>query len=262
MNLDDLNFEFREIADDRVVTLLTKIGNALAKIYTSIPKQVILPKIFQVQGKVEVVKQPAITIANFSEVTRQLQSLEQKLTIWAQAASTAQPPKIEFPKFDIPQNSPVDLSEVISSLNDLQDAFKGVKMPDNTVLQRKTNELLENLVNRPQMTPQPVTNITLNGLQGVLKTSDNTVGTTVVKLPNYGQLEARRSLQIYNNSANTIYYGGSDVTINNGIPITAGSFSAGIDAGYNMIVYAISASGGNDVRVIEVSKDTSGNIQE
>ena len=112
------------------------------------------------------------------------------------------------------------------------------------------------------MTPQPVTNVNINALQGFLKTTSNTIGTTATKVPGYGQLFNRRALQIYNNSANTIYYGGSDVTVVNGIPVTPGSFSNVFDCGYNMIVYAIASQANNNIRILEVSKDQTGNVQE
>ena len=112
------------------------------------------------------------------------------------------------------------------------------------------------------MTPQPVTNVTLNGLQGNIKTTSATVGSTVAQLPSYGQLFNRRAIVIYNNSAVTIYIGGSDVTTSNGMPVPANSYSPILDAGYNMVMYGIAASGSNNVRVLEVSKDKSDTIQQ
>lgn len=262
MDFSDLDFKFQEIADPKTLTLLDKIGQALVKIYTSIPKQVVLPKIFQIQGKVEVTKQSPIVIANMADLGKYFQSLEQKLTIWAQASSTAQPPTIEFPKFDFPKSEPVDLSGVTSAIQDLQKSLQKVESSTDTAILRKIQDILSEFTSRPTLTTPPVTNVTINALNGVVKTSDNSVGTTLTPLPQYGQLPDRRALMIYNNSANTIYWGGSDVTVTNGIPITAGSFASPVDAGYNLKVYAIAASSGNDVRTVEISKDISSSIQE
>lgn len=259
---DDLEFKFQEIADPKTLTLLDKIGQALVKIYTTIPKQVVLPKLFQIQGKVEVTKQSPVIVANISDLGKYFQSLEQKLTVWAQASSTAQPPTIEFPKFDIPKNEPVDLSGVTSAIQELQKSLQKVESSTDTAILRKIQDILGEFTSRPTMSPTAVTNVFLNPNNGVVKTFDNIVGTSVTPLPSYGQLLDRRSLVIYNNSSNTIYWGGSDVTVNNGIPITAGSFSSPIDAGYNLRVYAIAGSNGNDVRTVEISKDLSGTIQE
>lgn len=263
MDFSGLDFKFQEIADPKSLSFLDKIGQALVKIYTNMPKTVVLPKIFTVQGKVEVAK--PVQIENLRDLKQYFDSLESKLSIWAQAASTAQPPKIEFPKFEIPNQTiaPVDISPVTEAIHELQATLAKAPVDTNNVaLLRSIKEGIESLVNRPVMTPQPVTNVTLNALQGYIKTTSSTVGTTAGRLPGYGQLFNRRAVQIYNNSANTIYVGGSDVAVANGIPVTSGSFSTIFDAGYNMIVYGIAASSGNDVRVLEISKDQTANVQE
>lgn len=261
MDFNDLNFKFQEIADPKSLNFLDKIGQALVKIYGNMPKTVILPKIFNVQGKVEVSR--PITISNLNELEKYFKSLETRLTIFAQAASTAQPPKIEFPKFDFPKQTAtaVDVTPITGAIKELQDALSSTpKDNTDTALLRSIKESIESLASRPVMTPTPVTNVSINPLQGLVKTTSTTVGQTLTSLPGYGQLFNRRSLQIYNNSANTIYYGGSDVTVSNGIPVTAGSFSNVIDAGYNMIVYGIGSQGGNNVRVIEVATVAIGGV--
>ena len=263
MDFSELDFKFQEIADPKTVTLLSKIGQALAKIYSAIPKTVVLPKIFPISGKVEVVKTPPVVITNLNEIGPYFQSLEQKLTVWAQAASTAKPPEITFPKFDFPKNeTTVDMSGVISAVQSLEKALQGREKSSDTAILRRMSDTLSEYASRPTMTTPPVTNINLNALEGVTKTTSATVGTGLTTLPTYGQLPARRTLIIYNNSANTIYLGGSDVTINNGLPLPTSSYSPPIDAGYNMIVYGIAATSGNNVRIMEVSKDVSSNIQE
>lgn len=109
----------------------------------------------------------------------------------------------------------------------------------------------------PQHIPTPVTNINLNSLRGVPLATAVTVGTSATPLPATA-LTQRRSLIVYNNSANTIYIGGVDVTTSTGLPIDANMYSPPIDAGQHMIVYAVAGSSSN-VRVLEVSNDAEGN---
>lgn len=259
---DILKLVFKKEEDNSLLAAVSKIGSALSLIYTQMKKPIAIPKLLNIQGKVEVSKQPPVKVSNIDDLGKYFQSLEQKLTVWAQAASTAQPPRIDFPKFDFPKNDPVDMGGVISAISSLEKALQGREKSSDTSILRHMSESLDAFVSRPVLTPQPVTNVTINALNGIVKTTDNTVGKTVVSLPNYGQLEARRSLRIYNNSANTIYWGGSDVTTGNGIPIASGGDSGAIMAGYNLKVYAIASTTGNDIRVVEISKDISGNIQE
>lgn|SRR3990167_3160833 len=110
----------------------------------------------------------------------------------------------------------------------------------------------------PQKVPQPVTNININPLRGYIKTTAATVTSTLTQLPTYGVLNNRRSVIIYNNSSNTVFIGGSDVTTVNGIPVVATSFSPVFDAGTRMILYGIAESGNNNVRVCEASNDAIG----
>lgn len=102
-----------------------------------------------------------------------------------------------------------------------------------------------------------VTDVNINGLRGYTKTTAITVGTTAVECP-ATRLEHRRSVIIFNNSANTIYIGGNDVTTNNGLPVPSESYSPPIDAGETMAVYAIAASSDNNIRVLEVSSQREG----
>lgn len=265
--LDDLEFEFKEIADERVVDYLGKIGQAIAKVYNSIPKPVELPKLFNIQGKVELTKSPPIQIRNFDELGKYFDRMNQRIEALALAIHNMPPaqvniPKIEIPKIELPKlksENNVRLEALIEAFNKKIDT---ISAPSSPASMRKTEELLAALVERPQMTPQPVTNIWLNPSQGFLKTTDNTVGTTLTTLPQYGQLFNRRSVLIYNNSANTIYIGGSDLTTGNGLPVPSSAYAPPVDAGYNLPIYAVASQNGNDVRVIEISKDKSGSIQE
>lgn len=248
--------------DKTLVSTVEKIGQAVALVYTQIKRPIAIPKLLNITGKVEVTKQSPVEIKNFNDLGKYFSSLEQKLTVWAQAASTAQPAPINFPKFDFPKSDPIDTSGIVSAVESLEKALQGREKSSDTAILRRMADTLSEYTSRPVMTTPPVTNVTLNALNGVVKTTDNTVGTTLTPLPQYGQLPDRRALMIYNNSSNTIYWGGSDVTVSNGIPISAGSFASPLDAGYNLKVYAVAASNGNDVRCVEISKDISSSIQE
>lgn len=274
--------------------LFSKLGRAVSLIFNKIPGKTILPSIFKVKGEVAVsnpvtavsIKNlpefeklfksleqrisfinpgfSSVSVDNLDEMGAYFKSLEQKLAAWTQAAQgpPVVPAKIEFPKITFPKQEKIDLGELLDAIKGLKDGLQSPIMPDNAPLLRRMADSLDAFVSRPVLTPQPVTNINVNALQGVMKTTANTVGTTAVSLPNYGQLFNRRTLMIYNNSSNTIYYGGSDVTPSNGIPILANSFSSPIDAGYNMVIYGVSSQSGNNIRVVEVSKDITNNIQE
>lgn len=237
---------------------LGKNENLLNLIYKIIPRTITLPKIFNIRGQVEVTKSPAIEVKNLKDLERYFNDLSSQISNLVRAISNVSPQKIDFPKFE----SNIDISPVTEAIQNLEGALKKTSDKDSLAVLRKIENSITDLANRPQMTPQPVTNVTLNPLNGYMKTTANTVGTTVVSLPQYGQLFNRRALVIYNNSASTIYIGGSDVTTSNGLPVPAGSYSPPIDAGYDLIVYGIAASGGLDVRVIEISKDRTANVQE
>lgn len=101
-----------------------------------------------------------------------------------------------------------------------------------------------------------ITSVSLNGLRGVPVSTAVDVQNSPTLLPAVA-LPLRRSLIIYNNSANTVYIGGVDVTIADGLPIPASSFSPPIDAGQVMKVYGIAATT-SEVRVLEVSSDLEG----
>ena len=110
----------------------------------------------------------------------------------------------------------------------------------------------------PQRVANPVTHISINSLRGFVKTTSATVTSTLTTLPSYGVLDDRRSIIVYNNSSNTIYIGGSDVTDNNGMPVPTSSFSPILDCGKDMILYGIATTGSNNVRIMEVSDEASG----
>lgn len=65
-------------------------------------------------------------------------------------------------------------------------------------------------------------------------------------------LANRVTITITNVGSETVYVGASNVSTANGLPITAGSTRA-FDLGAQVTLYAISASGNQDVRTLEQS---------
>lgn len=157
----------------------------------------------------------------------------------------------------IPQNMPkvmpVDNGELIKLLTEVKEAISQIKVPEF-----EFPDAIE-VSNFPiQKIAQPVTHVSLNSLRGFVKTTATTVSSTLTTLPFYGVLDNRRAVLVYNNSANTIFVGGSDVTTANGMPVPASSYSPILDAGKELIVYGIAVSGSNNIRVMEISDEASG----
>lgn len=271
---------------------LNIIARNLVSIYKIIPKSISLPKIFNVTGKVEVIKTPPVEISNLDKLTKEVKtvqelirnqkhekyptsfvvdnlfeiktyfdSLEKRLSDVVKAISSVPQQKIEIPKFEFPKQllktKNQDNSEIIESLNRMEQTFVDI---GNEIVNTKVKfPKTISVDNFPvQMVPQPVTHISINALEGFIHTSDNTVGTSLTPLPSYGVLANRRSVLIYNNSANTIYIGGSDLTTSNGMPVPANSYSPILDAGINVIMYGIATTANNDVRCLEISDTAAG----
>ena len=88
-------------------------------------------------------------------------------------------------------------------------------------------------------------------LAGVVLATAVTVGTIPTVLP-AASLAHRRFITIVNNSAATIYLGGNDVQVGQGIPLVANaSYSIDLDAA--TLIYAVEAAGNRNVRVLEAS---------
>lgn len=224
-----------------------------------------IPKRTTVEGKIDVGSidsLPDLKVTNLSEVTSAITTALTSLQNMTMAA-------IKANKTTVPTSVGVegevkiaDWSELLLSIDEVVKGLNILINQEKAGVDGSTPMKVEIVADLPRLIPQPVTNININALQGFVKTTANTVGTTVVQLPNYGQLFNRRAVQIYNNSSNTIYIGGSDVLVANGIPVPAGAYSSIIDAGYNMTVYGIASTSNNDIRVLEVSKDQTTNVQE
>ena len=159
-----------------------------------------------------------------------------------------------YPEIKIPK---VEFDDVIEAIHGIEVGGSGSNEDVVNGLDR-VYEAIATLANRPSMSTAPATHMSINSLGGVVKTTAIQLGSTITPMPGV-PLANRRSLQIFNNGASTIYFGGSNVSSGNGIPVTAGAFSDILDAGVNMTVYAISAAGtSNDCRLLEVSDEASG----
>lgn len=78
------------------------------------------------------------------------------------------------------------------------------------------------------------------------------VETSAVGLPT-ASFENRRALVIHNDGPNTLYIGGSDVTVANGFPLVEGEkISIAIQGHGGVVVYGIAAAT-TDVRILELA---------
>lgn len=78
-----------------------------------------------------------------------------------------------------------------------------------------------------------------------------TVGTSAVALP-ATSLAGRTRLMIQNRGGQSVFVGGSGVTISSGMEVTKGATMT-LEAGPALVFYAISGAAGNDVRIIEIA---------
>lgn len=211
------------------------------------------------------IKLPETKTIDISSLERHLNDLKQAF----KAVSEYLPhlKSKEFPKFTFPKEISVKEAEDIIEAykkgtqilsDDLVALSEVIKTRDSSVPTNGKGEI-EVVVSNfpPQHIPTPVTNININSLKGVPKSTLVSVGTSATPLP-ATPLTQRRSLILFNDSANTIYMGGADVTTADGLPVTTQTYSPPIDAGQYMIVYAIAESASN-VRVFEVSNNQEGN---
>ena len=182
---------------------------------------------------IKIPKLPDIPSVDLSEVVKELKSLPRTL----------------------PKGEKIDLSSVVKVIKDVQKAVKGIPSPEGVVFPESI--AVSNFP--PTKTPQPVTNININPLRGDVHVTTTTVGTTLSKLPGYGELDSRRSLVFYNNSSTvTVFIGGSEVTSSNGIPVEPKAFSPSFDSGPLQLWYGITSSGSVDIRCVELANNSGG----
>lgn len=239
------NIEFPEVIIPESVTVknlspeITKLAKYLQIISK---KEVIFPEIQKVEGKVDIGKAPFDP-----RVIQELQALRDSID------------NIKFPEqkeIKIP-SMPKEIG--MREAKDIKQALVDVKESLDRLYEKEQPEFpnsVEVTNFPPQKTPQPVTHINILPLNGGITTRSITVDATATALPP-DPAESRRSIMIFNNDASsTVFIGGSDVTPDNGFPVTSQSFSPVIDAGVKTLLYGITSSGSIDVRVIEVSMET------
>jgi hypothetical protein len=225
--------------------------------------EVVIPKEVRISNLSDIVipkpeKQQLIDISPLEEAVKGVKQALKSINDYLPRLEPLAFPKIEIPK----QVSIKEAQEIISGYE------KGAKMLSDDLLalskvikeQETGGVATEVRVSNfpPQAIPTPVTNININALKGLPKSSSVSISTKATRLPETA-LEQRRSLIIFNNSGATIYIGGADVTTSNGLPVLNQSYSPPIDAGQYMAVYGISVAGNAEVRVFEVSNDSEGN---
>jgi hypothetical protein len=238
-----------------VLQEIDKSTQEISKIKIDIPKpdKVVIPSTFSLKETSELTKR-------LDKIGHEIENL-QSITAGI---------KLTTPDYSLPINS---------KLEEVKNAIKGIKLISNTTFNEKSilkglDELKKAIksiprsevdfpdsisINNfpPQKVPQPVTNININPLRGLVHTSSTTVTSTLTTIPGYGVLDSRRSL-IFQNLSNTvdIYIGGSNVTTGNGYLLEAGSISPSFDSGPRQIWYGITSSGSADIRTVELANDS------
>ena len=227
--------------------LLRSLNDTLAKKQLKVE----IPATTRVTGSVKVENLPAPQRFPVEEIVSALKRVE--ASIGGIRLEVPKAKEVKIPAFptDISFSEGKDILKALQSLtkkiDELPKNYPEVKIPRSVEVS-----------NFPiQKVPQPVTNININPLRGFIKSRAVTVTTTATPLPEE-VLAYRRSVSFYNNSAQTVYMGGSDVTVTNGIPVPASTWGPAIDAGPRLIVYGIVASSTANVRVMEVSNENIG----
>jgi len=236
-----------------LVTVNKEIENLLRKIEAKELK-VNIPELSKIVGNVAVTNFP--TEFDFSVIYDALVDVQRAI----KQIKLVVPPQreIKFPeiKFPEPTSPMIEGKQIVELLKVLTVEIKSLpsKMP---ITQMPTGMKVHVENFPPQKYPMPVTHMSINSLNGFAKSRAVTVTSTLTPLP-AEVLSYRRALTIYNNSSQTVYIGGSDVTVSNGLPIPAGTYSPAIDAGSRMIIYGIVSSATSDIRILEVSDENSG----
>ena len=213
--------------DQQSISILAKIVNNLTTLNSQIGG--LKPKDFPVQ-----------------EITSRLEAIQTaisslKLTV----------PKSDFKMPEFPKE--ISLNEGVKIVSTLEKLLKSIEALPKKFPEMDFPNQIEVTNFPPQKYPMPVTNMSINGLGGYVKTTAVTVTSSLTPLP--GEvLTDRRSLVIYNNSAaTTIEIGGSTFAFGDGIPVAPGTFGPTIDAGSALIMYGRTSSGTADIRVLEAS---------
>lgn len=229
--------------------------------------QVIIPKEVRVSNLKDIVipkpeKQEKVDFSSLESRLNALKSAFDKVSDYLPQLKPHAFPKIEFPKQISVKEADKIIDEYKKGVKILSDdllALSKVIQAQETGFGTNDKGEVEVKVSNfpPTHIPTPVTNININSLRGIPKSTVMNVLTSATPIP-ATSLEQRRSVSFYNDSENTIYIGGSDVSSSNGFPIFPGTYSPPIEAGEHMKIYGVATSS-SSIRVLEVSNDSEGN---
>ena len=262
--------EVKEVSDSKSLVVLESVKEGIASLTKAVEKKPEYPKITEVTGKVSITALPAVKVENMKDYGSYFTSLEKKV---GELLSVLKEKEKTSPSSSSGTDSTLirTLTKQFSILEKALVDLKKVQKEDIKQNPDRTDELLESLskidstmsslvefeVNKPTLVTPPVTNISINALNGTFLTTAVSVGTSATALPT-SPFANRRSLIVFNNSANTIYIGNSDVTTTSGLPVLKDSYSPEFNAGSGMNLYGIASTGTNNVRVIEISNAQKG----
>lgn len=248
------------------LTLLTEKLRLVAELESKIPSEIKVQlkedlNGLQITGQVGVNSLPPVEVSNLVEISSIINRLANNIQVLqSDTVKAIQATKTEFPKF--PKGFNVENEVKVVDFSDLLEGIEELKKGFNILINKEVGNVTFPNKSIPVeiqnwRIPNPVTNVSINAMGGFAKSTKVTVTAALTPLP--GEvLNNRRGLTIFNNGAVTIELGGSELVFGNGMPIAAGNYSPAIDAGDKLIVYARTASGSCDVRVLEVSDIESG----
>lgn len=261
VDLSSIESKLDEIASKEYKVDSVSVGEVSVSNFPEPQKEIRISNL----DEIVIPKQKSIQKYDFSNQEESLSRVERALNSIYEYLPILKPQ--EFPKITIPRKVSIKEAEnIIESIesmaktlsDDLLALSKVVKAQEVGGGMNESGKVEVEVTNfPPQHIPTPVTNININSLRGVPLSTLVTVGTQPTPLP-ATPITQRRSLLIFNDSGETLYIGGANVTTSNGLPVLDQSYSPPIDAGEYMKIYGIMASGG-DVRVFEVSSDSEGN---
>lgn len=260
-NMGSMSFNGESLNELRtLVTDLSQKIKILAELEAKIPTEIRVQLKeeltgMKISGDVAVQSMPPVKISNLSELAGYIQKITGEITSLTNATVAA----IRATKTEMPKSFTVANEVKISDWTDLIDGIEELKKGFNLLINKEVGTLgfptgltlpveIQNW-----KVAQPVTNVSINPNRGTVQSTAVTVTAALTPLPGTA-LADRRSMTIFNNSsAVIIYVGGSNVTSANGIPVFPGSYGPSLDAGPRNIVYAVTASGSADVRVLELN---------
>ncbi len=236
-----------------LVTLNKNIEDILKRIEAKELKMVI-PDTQKVTGEVKVNNFPEQY--DFNQLyfaLKEMSGLIGKIKVEFPKIPEVRMPDIKIPEF--PKSiSLQESAKIIDSLNAVQEAIQKIPKP------KEVNWPSSISVNNfpPQKYPMPVTHISINALNGTIKSTSVTVTTDLTVLPPE-VLANRRSLLIFNNSsATTVYIGGSTMSASAGLHVLAQTYSPVFDASSSTILYGRTSNSTAEIRVLEISDEASG----